>query len=57
MTCCWYNGAPLITSTNVTLYHKAVGAQKFRVQNEPPDVFRKITSGLFRYRALIRNLL
>ena len=28
------NGAPVITSTNVTLYHKAVGAQKFRARNE-----------------------
>ena len=28
------NGAPIVTSTNVTLYHKAAGAQKFRVRNE-----------------------
>ena len=28
------NGAPVVTSTNVTLYHKAVGAQKLRVRNE-----------------------
>jgi glycosidase len=28
------NGAPIVTSTNVTLYHKAVGAQKFRTRNE-----------------------
>jgi glycosidase len=27
-------GAPIVTSTNVTLYHKAVGAQKFRARNE-----------------------
>jgi hypothetical protein len=28
------NGAPVVTSTNVTLYHKAVGAQKYRARNE-----------------------
>lgn len=28
------SGAPIVTSTNVTLSHKAVGAQKFRARNE-----------------------
>jgi hypothetical protein len=28
------SGAPIVTSTNVTLYHKAIGAQKYRARNE-----------------------